>query len=243
MWKKRISITLMLACSLVLISSIAQAATINECTFNKDWYYPGQTGYIAVTVYNDKESAIRVNKLSATIDYYYTDDSAYLQTFVNYPDPSKEILQGESYAFNIDFSLPTNVAPGYTTLYVKVETEIWSLGSEWRESDHPTYSPLVYIESPYKDQLETQEATNEELEATNEELEATNEELETTNEELETTNQQVTKQLHEQQILNQQTTNMMYTLGAITVVLTVVVAVLLVILRKARSYALSLSAA
>ncbi|NIU39393.1 hypothetical protein GWN65_05345, partial [Candidatus Bathyarchaeota archaeon] len=178
----------------------------------------------------------RVNKLSATIDYYYTDDSAYLQTFVNYPDPPKEILQGESYTFNIDFSLPTNVASGYTTLYVKAETEIWSLGSEWRESDHPTYSPLVYIESPYKDQLETQEAANEELETTNEELE-------TTNEELETTNQQVTKQLHEQQILNQQTTNMMYILGAVTVVLTVVVVVLLVILRKARSYALSLSAA
>jgi len=229
MWKKRISIALMLACSLVLISSIAQAATINECTFDKDWYYPGQTGYIAVTVYNDKESAIRVNKLSATIDYYYTDDSAYLQTFVNYPDPPKEILQGESYTFNIDFSLPTNVAPGYTTLYVKAETEIWSLGSEWRESDHPTYSPLVYIESPYKDQLETQEAATEELETTNEELEAAN--------------QQATKQLHEQQILNQQTTNMMYILGAVTVVLTVVVAVILAILRKARSYALSLSAA
>ncbi len=219
----------MLACSLVLIPPIAQAATINECTFNKDWYYPGQTGYIAVTVYNDKESAIRVNKLSATIDYYYIDDSAYLQTFVNYPDSPKKILQGESYTFNIDFSLPTNVAPGYTTLHVKAETEIWSLGSEWRESDHPTYSPLVYIESPYKDQLETQEAANEELE--------------TTNEELETANQQVTKQLHEQQILNEQTANMMYILGAVTVVLIVVVVVLLVILRKARSYALSLSAA
>ncbi len=219
----------MLACSLVLISSIAQAATINECTFNKDWYYPGQTGYIAVTVYNDKESAIRVNKLSATIDYYYTDDSAYLQTFFNYPDPPKEILQGESYTFNVDFSLPTNVAPGYTTLHVKAETEIWSLGSEWRESDHPTYRATFYIESPYKDQLETQEAANEELE--------------TTNEELETANQQVTKQLHEQQILNEQTANMMYILGAVTLVLIVVVVVLLVILRKARSYALSLSAA
>jgi hypothetical protein len=229
MWKKRISITLMLVCSLVLISSIAQAATITECTFDKDWYYPGQTGYIAVTVYNDENSTIRVDKLSATIDYYYTDDNVYRQTFSNYPDPPKEILQGESYTFNIDFSLPTNIAPGYTTLYVKAETEIWSQGHEWRESDHPTYSPTLYIESPYKDQLETQEAANQELE--------------TANEELETANRQVTEQLHEQQILNQQTTNMMYILGAVTVVLIVVVAVLLVILRKARSYALSLSAA
>ena len=215
MLKKRISITLMLVCSLVLISSIAQAATIIECTFDKDWYYPGQTGYIAVTVYNDEESTIRVTKLSATIDYYYTDDNAYLQTFVNYPDPPKEILQGESYTFNIDFSLPTNIAPGYTTLYVKAETEIWNQGPEWRESDHPTYSPTLYIESPYKNQLETQEAAN----------------------------QQVTNQLHEQQILNQQITNMMYILGAATVVLSAVVGVLLLILRKARNFALSLSAA
>jgi len=222
MLKKRISITLMLVCSLVLISSIAQAATIIECTFDKDWYYPGQTGYITVTVYNDEESTIRVKKLSATIDYYYTDDNAYLQTFVNHPDLPKEILQGESYTFNIDFSLPTNIATGYTTLYVKAETEIWSQGPEWRLSDHPTASPTLYIESPYKNQLETLEATNEELE---------------------TANQQVAEQLHEQQILNQQTINMMYILGAGTLVLTVVVAVLLVILGKARSYALSLSAA
>jgi len=236
MWKRRISITLTLVCALVLLSSTAQAATIIECTFDKDWYYPGQTGYIAVTVYNDEASTIRVNKLSATIDYYYTDDNAYVQTFYNYPDPPKEILQGESYTFNIDFSLPTNVAPGYTTLYVKAETEIWSLGSEWRESDHPTYRPTFYIESPYKGQLETQEAANQELEAANQELE-------TTNQELETTNQQVTKQLHEQEVLNQQTINIMYILAATVVVLTAVVGVLLVILRKARNYALSLSAA
>jgi len=210
----------MLVCYLVLTISIAQAAIIIECAFDKDWYYPGQTGYIAVTVYNDKESAIRVNKLSATIDYYYTDDSAYVKTFVNYPDPPTEILQGESYAFNIDFSLPTNVAPGYTTLSVKAETELWINyynGSVWRESDHPTYSPTLYIESPYKDQLETQEAANQELEAAN---------------------QHVTEQLNEQQVLNQQTTNMMYVLGAIVVGLTAVVGVLLVVLRKARNLAL-----
>jgi len=216
MWKKRISIALMLVCSLVLVSSIAQAATITACTFDKDWYYPGQTGYIAVTVHNDEESTIRVDKLSATIDYYFTDDNIYLQTFFNYPDPPKEILQGESYTFNIDFSLPTNVAPGYTTLYVKAETEIWNDGSEWRRSDHPTYSPTLYIESPYKYQLETQEAANQELE---------------------TTNQQVTRQLHEQQVLNQYTTNMMYVLGATAVGFAAVVGVLLLVLKKARTLA------
>jgi len=228
MWIKRISIALMLVCSLVLISSIAEAATIIECAFDKDWYYPGQTGYIAVTVYNDKESTVRVDKLYATIDHYYNDGNVYRQTFFNYPDPPKEILEGESYAFNIDFSLPTNIAPGYTTLNVKAETEIWTYyqnGSKWEESGHPTYSPTLYIESPYKSQLETQEAANQELEATNQELDAAN--------------QQVTKQLHEQQILNQQITNIMYILGATVVILTAVVAVLLIILRKARNFALS----
>jgi len=221
MWKKRVSIALMLVCSLVLISSVAQAAIIIECTFDKDWYYPGQEGYIAVTVYNDEVSTIRVDKLSATIDYYYTDANVYRDTFFTYSDPPKEILQGESYVFNIDFSLPTNIAPGYTTLNVKAETEIWtyySNGSVWRESDHPTYRPTLYIESPYKSQLETQEAANQELE---------------------TANQQVTEQLHEQQVLNQQTTNMMYILGAISVGLIAVVGVLLLVLRKARNLALS----
>ena len=152
---------------LMMISSLAQGATVTTCTFDKESYYPGQTGYIAVTVYNDEESTIRVDKLSATIDYYYTDDNVYVQTFFNYPDPPKEILQGESYTFNIDFSLPTNIAPGYTTLYVKAETEIWNDGSEWRGSDHPTYRPTLYIESPYKQQSENQQATNQQLQAIN----------------------------------------------------------------------------
>ena len=214
MWKRRVSVALMLVCYLVLVSSSVQAATITACAFDKDWYYPGQTGYVAVTVYNDEESTIRVDKLSATIDYYYTDDNVYLQTFFNYPDPPKEILQGESDTFNIDFSLPTNVAPGYTTLYVKAETEIWNDDSErWQGSDHPTYYPTLYIESPYKDQLETQE---------------------TANQQLETTNQQITGQLQEQQVLNQHITNMMYVLGATTVGFAAVIGILLLLLRKAR---------
>ena len=167
MWRKRILIALMLACSIVLVSSIAQATTIIECTFDKDWYYPGQTGYITVTVYNDEENTIRVDRLYAHINYYYNDDGVYQQTFFNYLESPKEILQGESYAFNIDFSLPTNIAPGYTTLYVKAETEIWNDGSEWRGSDHPTYRPTLYIESPYKQQSEDQQATNQQLQAIN----------------------------------------------------------------------------
>ena len=35
-----------------------------------------------------------------------------------------------------------------------MEAEVWF----W--SDHPTYRPRIYIESPYKQQLEEQEATN-----------------------------------------------------------------------------------
>ena len=53
---------------LMMVSSFAQAATITTCTFDKESCYPGQTGYVAVTVYNDEESTVRIFELTATID-------------------------------------------------------------------------------------------------------------------------------------------------------------------------------
>jgi len=48
---------------------------------------------------------------------------------------------------------------------VKAVTELWSLQSErWFASEHPTYQLTLFIESPYKDQLEEQVAANGQLE-------------------------------------------------------------------------------
>ncbi len=209
MRKNRILIALMPLFYLAMVSSFAQAATITTCTFDKESYYPGQTGYVSVTVYNDKESTIRIFELSATIDYYYNDDNVYLQTFFTILEPATEVQQGQSDTFYIDFSLPTNIAPGYTTLLVKAKTEIWNDEAQrWQGSDHPTYQPTLYIESLYKQQLEEQQATNQQLQA-----------------------------------INQQTTTIMYVLGATTLVFAAVIGLLLIILRSARAKFLAQSAA
>ena len=191
----------------MVISYFAQATTITTCTFDKDSYYPGQTGYVAVTAYNNKESKIRIFELTATIDYFYSDDNVYLQTFFTNPDPPTEIQQGQSDTFHIQFSLPTNIAPGYTTLLVKAKTEIWNDGAQrWQGSDHPTYQPTLYVESPYKQQLEEQE----------------------------TTNQQLQGQLQEQQAINEYNKTMMQIFGLTSIVFAAMIGLLFVLLRKAR---------
>lgn len=168
MQKNRILIVFAPLFCLMMTSSLAHAATVTTCTFDKESYYPGQTGYVAVTVYNDKDSTIRVYELTAAIDYYYNDDNIYLQTFFTNPDPPTEIQHGQSGTFNIDFSLPTNIAPGYTTILVRARTQIWNDAAQrWQGSDQPTYQPTLYIESVYKQQFEDQQATNQQLQATN----------------------------------------------------------------------------
>jgi len=207
MKKNRILIVVMPFFYLVMSSLLAQAATITACTFDKESYSPGQTGYVKVTVYNDKGDTIRVYELGATIDYYYNDDNVYLQTFFTILEPSTEIPQGESDTFYIDFSLPTNIAPGYTTLLVRARTEIWNDEAQrWQGSDHPTYQPTLYIESPYKEQFEEQQATS----------------------------QQLQEALHEQQAINEQATNTIYVLGATTLVFAAMTGFLFILLRKAR---------
>lgn len=145
----------------MVVPSIVQAATITVCTFDKDVYLQGQTGYLAVTLYNDKNEKIQVTELTATIEYYYTDGNVYLQSFFTNATLPAEIQRGDSTTFYVPFSLPTNIAPGYTDVYVKAKTELWrGEGEFWAWSDHPTYRPTISIETPYKEQLEEQEATN-----------------------------------------------------------------------------------
>ena len=142
---------------LMVIPIVVHAATITVCTFDKDTYQQGQTGYITATIYNDKDDKIRVTELTATIEYYYTDENVYLQSFFTNATLPIEIQRGNSSTFYIPFSLPTNIASGYTDIYVKAKTEIWSPDADrWFGSDHPTYQPTIYIESPYKQQLEEQ---------------------------------------------------------------------------------------
>jgi len=160
MHKKRL-LTMLLSLLLMIIPFVAHATTITSCTFDKDTYHQGQTGYITVTIYNDKDSKIKITELTATIDYCYTDGNIYLQTFYTNATLPVEIQQGQSNTWHIPFSLPTNIASGYTNVHVKAKTQLWNNHSEtWFTSDHPTYQPTLYIESPYKQQLEEQQIIN-----------------------------------------------------------------------------------
>ncbi len=207
MSKKRLLIALLTFLSLITVPFAVQAATITACTFDKDTYHQGETGYITVTIYNDKENKIRVTELSATINYYYTDENVYLQKFFTEPDPPVEIEQGNSSSLQISFSLPTNIASGYTEVDVRVVTELWSpLADRWFASEHPTYQLTLFIESPYKDQLEEQLVAKGQLE----------------------------EQLEEQLATNKNVTNMMYLFGATTLVFAAVTVFIFMVNRRAR---------
>ena len=195
-------IVLPLIC-LMLVPAIARASTITTCTFSKDSYNQGDTGYISVTVYNDEEETIRVIELTATINYYYEEGNIYIQTFYAPTDDLPvEIEPGQTETFTIPFSLPTDVAPGYTDLYVKAKTEIRNM-----TSDHPTYEPTLYVESPYKQLYESQREANTEL----------------------------GQELREQQALNNTTTNIVYMLAVTTLIFAVFTALLTMLMRKPRA--------
>jgi len=145
-----------------------QATTITVCTFDRDAYNQGETGYVTVTIYNDKETKIRVTELTATINYYYDNENIYIQKFYTDSTLPAEIQQGNSSNLYIPFSLPTNIASGYTDVHVKATTELWNEEAErWFGSDHPTYEPTLYIESPYKQQSEDYQQQLEEQLTTN----------------------------------------------------------------------------
>jgi hypothetical protein len=148
-----LTIILMSLCFLGLtsITQLASAATVTSATLNKDVYLAGQTGYISVTVYNDKATNITVTELSATINYYYQDGTIYIQKFFTNATLSSEIAVGQSQTYQVPISLPVDIASGYTSPIVEVKTDIWQpLTSRWTTSDRPTYQVKLYIESPYK---------------------------------------------------------------------------------------------
>ena len=205
---RKLLVILPLIC-LMLVPAIAQAATITICTLSKDSYNQGETGYISVTVYNDEDEKIRVTELTAAINYYYEDETTYIQTFyAPTTDLPKEIEPGQTNTFTISFSLPTNIAPGYTDLYVRAKTEIWNQHAlTWYGSDNPTREPTLYVESPYKQLYESQQTTNE----------------------------QILQQLREQQAVNNTTTSIMYLLAVTALILAAFTAFLTILIRRPRA--------
>jgi hypothetical protein len=159
--KRILGLLLLFIICLTFSSLVVQATTITLCNFNKDTYHQGETGYITVTIYNDRDDKIRITELTATIDYYYTDENLYLQKFYTNATLPVEIQRGKTSTLFIPFSLPTNIASGYTKVDVKAKTELWNSHAEtWFGSEHPTYQPTLFIESPYKQQLDEQLAIN-----------------------------------------------------------------------------------
>ena len=188
----------------MFIPSITQASTITGCTFDRDAYNQGDLGDLTVTIYNDEEDKIRVTVLTAIIEYFYIDETVYRQTFYTDEILPIEIQIGQSDNLNIPFSLPNNIAPGYIEIYVKAQTEQWNNNSQtWFSSDHPTYYPNLYVESPYKQKYEEEQTTTSYLQSQVQELEA----------------------------INTTVTNMMYIL-CMTTAAFVIVSILLVLLNK-----------
>ncbi len=170
---KRIAMVLLLSV-FVAISTVqtAKAASITTASLNKTVYLAGETGYISVTIYNDKNEKIRVTELSTTINYYYTDGTIYVQKFFTSATLPDEIAAGESKIYQIPISLPNNIAAGYTNPRVEANTEIWRTQDDrWMQSDHPNYNNLkLYIETSYKQMYETSQQALEEQKAANENL-------------------------------------------------------------------------
>lgn len=161
MHKRKHIITLMIFLASVAIPSLVSATSITKCVFDKEYYYPGQTGFLNVTVYNDKDFKIRITSLTVGIDYYYLDGVDYEQTFFTNATLPIEVQPRESRTLFIPFSLPTNIAPGYTQLYVRATNELWNThSSTWSGAEYPNYRPVLHIESPYKKDFQGLQATS-----------------------------------------------------------------------------------
>ena len=206
MRKKLLFILIPILC-LMVFPSAANAATITSCTLNKEKYNQGQVGYIKVEIFNDDDDKIRVVELTARMEYYYSDGNVYLQTFYTNATLPSEIEQGQSDKFSVPFSLPTNIAPGYTDFYVRARTETWNRNSEaWLGSEYPYYYQKIYIESPYKEELDN----------------------------LQFTNYQLQEELAELQAINNGTTTVMYFLAATTIIFAVIMMFVIFLNRRTR---------
>jgi len=218
MRNKRLLIPFLLFLSSMIIPFV-QATTITACTFDKDTYNQGETGHITVTIYNDDDGKIRITELSATINYYYTNGNVYTQKFTANATLPGEIQPENSSTFYIPFSLPTNIASGYTNVYVKAIIELWNQ-EEMVATIARAHQPLLHIESPYKEQLEEQVTINEQLEDQLDQQQTANEQLE--------------GQLKEQLATNKNVTNMMYLFGVTTIVFAAVTVFLFIVNRRMR---------
>jgi hypothetical protein len=205
----------------MMIASVTQATIITGCTFDEAVYNQGESGNLTVTMYNDGDTKIRVTVLTADIDYFYADGSVYLQTFYSDEALPFEIQQGQSDNLAIPFSLPDNIAPGYIEVFVRAQTEQLNNYSQiWVSSDHPTYRPTLYVESPYKQQFEEEQAANDLLQSQVQEEQAANDLLQS--------------QVQELEAVNTTVTNMMYILCMTTFAFVVLTIVLVILNRKTR---------
>jgi len=153
--KKLLLILMVSFVALIGVFQIAKAAEITSATLDKETYLAGQTGYISVAIYNDKSANISVTELSATIDYYYSDGTVYVQRFFTSADLPDEIEPGQTEVYQVPISLPTNIAPGYVNLIVRASTNLWvNETGRWISSDSPSYQVKLYVESPYKQSYE-----------------------------------------------------------------------------------------
>jgi len=169
--KKLVLVPLVSLLVLMSVLQTSKAATITSATLDKNTYLAGQTGYVSVMVYNDKSEKIRVTELSATINYYFTDGTVYVQKFFTSATLPDEIPAGQTETYQIPISLPTNIASGYANPIVEAKTDLWQPQTErWMTSDRATYLLKLYIESPYKQSYETSQHGLQEQRAANENL-------------------------------------------------------------------------
>jgi|GEM_PF-1436669 len=226
------AIALVLSC-LVTITLTVQAATITSCTFDKEIYQQGDTGVISVTVHNDQDDKIRVTELAAVIDYFYSDETVYTQTFFTNATLPVEILAGQSSMLHVPFTLPNNIASGYTQLFVRARTEIWNVQAQrWYASDTGIYEPVLCIESPYKEQFEQEQTLNQQLQEELEEQQNAIQQLQTQLDQQENTNVLLSQQLSELQAAYSTNTMIMVVLGVMVISLVAVVMFLLAMGRK-----------
>jgi hypothetical protein len=198
MQKRAMSLVILsLLCLLTSLPHV-NAAEVTSCVLDSEVYVEEQSGYVEVDVYNNMDDQIRVTQITMMIDYFYTDGTVYKQTWYTNSTLPVEIPQTQTSTFYIPFALPNNIAPGYIKLLVRVMTDLWnSQAQHWYMSDNPTAEPVLYIESPYKQQFEDQQSLNEQLQEDVTELETSNQQLQDQVNQLELTNTQLQAQINE----------------------------------------------
>jgi hypothetical protein len=215
--RKLLLILLLSFVALIGVFQIARAAEITSATLDKETYLAGQTGYISFAIYNDKSENISITELSATIDYYYTDGTVYVQRFFTSADLPEEIEPGQTETYQVPISLPTNIAPGYINLIVRASSNLWvNATGRWISSDSPSYQVKLYVESPYK---QSYEDSQKQLHDSEEELQSSQE------------------QLAEQESANRSLSVTAIVLGVATLAFGAIVVLLMFMFRKARPIA------